>query len=376
VKILHVINRLSRSGAEMMLYKLLLALPERENGLAHGVISLMDDGEFRPAIEALGVPVHAVGVRRGMPSPAALWRLRRLIAEVRPDLVQCWMYHSNVATSLAAAKRRPVVWGIRHSIYDLAREKRLTRWLIRSGPKLSGRVARIVYCSRASADQHEALRYPRSKTTVIPNGFDVEVFRPNDKARRELRAELGVPPEAVIVGHAARYHPMKNHAGLLRAFAKAVSLRHPQVHLAMAGSDVSRDNRALTGLIAGLDISERIHLLGERRDMPRLMAGFDIYASPSWSEAFPNVLGEAMASGLPCVATDVGDSAAVVVDTGRVVPPGDEAGLAEALSQLIEAGAEVRQKLGAEARKRIVRDFSLDAIAKRYVELYEEVARC
>ncbi|MGH7927916.1 MAG: glycosyltransferase, partial [Candidatus Binatia bacterium] len=212
MKILHVINRLSRGGAEMMLYKLLLALPEREKGLAHEVISLMDGGEFRPAIEALGVPVHAVGVRRGMPSPAALWRLRRRIAEARPDLVQCWMYHSNVATALAAAERSPVVWGIRHSIYDLGREKRLTRLLIRSGPRLTGRVARIVYCSRASAAQHEALRYPKSKTTVIPNGFDIEVFRPDWEARQALRVELRTPPETVIVGHVARYHPMKNHA--------------------------------------------------------------------------------------------------------------------------------------------------------------------
>lgn len=370
--ILHIITRIGRGGAQMMLYRLLRCF--RESGDHElRVISLMDENRLSAELADLGVSVHTLGMRRGMVPFRALRQLRSIIRAIRPDLIHGWMYHSNIVASLVAGNSVPVIWGVHTSVNDIKREKKLTRLLIRAGPILSYRVSRIIYCSHISAMQHERIGYPSGKRAVIPNGFDVDLFRPDREARLLVRQGLGLPTDAIVIGHAARYHPMKNHAGLLRAFAELLD-RHPRVRLVMAGREVRWDNPTLASLARALKLDGKVWLLGEQRDMARLMNAFDIYSSSSsWGEAFPIVLGEAMACEVPCVTTDVGDSAAIVAETGVVVPAGDEAALVEALDQLIQAGREVRKKLGMAARERVVNKYSLPTVAAAYRDLYEEV---
>jgi glycosyltransferase involved in cell wall biosynthesis len=250
-------------------------------------------------------------------------------------------------------------------------EKKSSAAVIRVGAHLSGRPERILYNSRVSANQHEAIGYRADRRRVIPNGFDCKWFRPDAEARASVRDELGVGEKTPLIGLIGRYHPMKDHANFLTA-ASLLLKQVSAAHFLLAGVDIDTSNKELSTKISALGLQGRVHLLGERQDIPRLTAALDIASSSSFVEAFSNVIGEAMACGVPCVVTDVGDSAWIVGDTGRVVPPRDPLALCGAWRELLQMGQGPRAALGERARARIVRDFSLDQSVRLYEELYTE----
>lgn len=369
MKILHIITDLFRGGAETMLYKLVEALPIG-SGFEHSIISMTDVNMFD--FDSMGVEVVNLGMRRRAPSLNALRMLRKTVRFVNPDLIQGWMYHGNIAASFAALHNIPVVYGIHHSLNRLGEEKILTRILVSMGARLASlQVSRVVFCSETSRIQHEAVGYPAFKSEFIPNGFDCRRFLPVGNAKHNARQMVGIalPEDSLVAGHVARYHPMKNHVGIIYSFAEVVKL-HPQAHLVMIGHDVTPDNLKLQKAINAAGLEGSVHLLGERSDIDRVMPVFDIYLSGSWGEAFPLVLGEAMSCGVPCIATNVGDSAALVGNTGRIVPPGNEPALSYAINEMFAMPAEVRQALGEAARKRVLAEFSLPVVAERYATLY------
>jgi glycosyltransferase involved in cell wall biosynthesis len=373
VKILHLITGLGTGGAESMVYKLLSAT-DRDR-YEPVVLSMIDRGTFGDRIEALGIPIHTLNMRPGRPMPLDFWRLVRTVKRIGPDLIQGWMYHGNLAALLAGSRlknRPPVIWNIRHSPYQLQYVKKSTAAVIKIGAALSKRPERIIYNARVSADQHEALGYAADKREVIPNGFDLDLFRPDGAARSTVRQVLGLPEEALLIGLIGRFHPMKDHANMLQATAILCANGH-DAHVLLIGRGVDHDNEILTRRIAELGLGERIHLLGERRDTPTLTAALDLLVSSSYAEGFSNVIGEAMACAVPCVVTDAGDSAWIVGDTGLVVPPRDPDALADAISTMIELGPSGRQAWGEKARQRVRELFSLPAIVKRYEALYERV---
>jgi glycosyltransferase involved in cell wall biosynthesis len=377
---MHVITGLSTGGAETMLLKLMSAASGR---IEHVVISLGDAGTIGPRIAALGVPVHCLGLKRNAPNPFKALSILTLARRVTPQLIQGWMYHGNLMASMATAalgksaphKKVPVLWNIRQTVYDLRRERWLTAKFIRLGARLSAHPAAIIYNSRTSAGQHEDLGYRAEKRVVIPNGFDCEALCPDDAARSEMRAELEVTDDTILIGLVARYHPMKDHAGFLQA-AGIIARSHPHVRFVLAGTGVISKQSELAEGIRQNGLQNRLILLGERSDIPRLNNSFDIGCSASaWGEGFSNSIGEAMACGIPCAVTDVGDSAYIVADTGLVSPPRAPRALADAIVQLIDMGRTGRQQLGAKARKRIETEFSLPAIVQRYEELYVTLAQ-
>jgi len=361
---------LATGGAEMMLLKLCSRLdPSR---FAPVVISLSDKGVIGPCLEELGIPVFSVGMYRNCPSPMGLLRLRKLISTLRSDLIQGWMYHGNLAAIFQGAGK-PVVWGIRQSLYGLDKERALTRWVIRLGAFMSRYARTIVYNSHISARQHEAFGFKTARTCIIPNGFDTDVFRVDEGARFRVRRELKLDDDVVLIGLIARYHPMKDHRAFLSA-AASLAKQCPNVHFLLAGKEVDAGNAALGAMIEEFGLRGRVSLLGERKDIPQLSAALDIASSTSaWGEGFANVVGEAMSCGVPCVVTDVGDSSSVVGDTGQVVPRGDAVALAAAWKSLITLGHKGRRELGMRARRRVIENFSLEMVVKRYEELYESL---
>ena len=373
-RILHIITGLDTGGAERALYNLLAGgLADR---LDCAVVSLSDEGTMGAPLRALGVPVHVLGMRRGMPGPDAVLRLQRLLRGFRPDAIQGWMYHGNLAATLAAriSPGRPALaWNVRHSLYDLDNEKRLTRQVIRANRIFSNRPEASIYNSQLSREQHEGFGFASARGIVIPNGFDLTLLRPEPEIGAAVRREFGFDPQALVVGHVARFHPMKDHAGFLRA-AVEVARHSPAARFLLVGREVTPENPALAGIVPPHLLS-RFVFTGERRDVARLMQAMDVVClSSAWGEAFPNVLGEAMACAMPCVATDVGDSAFILGETGRVVPPLDNAALVRALIGTLEQSPEQRRALGREARQRIKALFSLDTIVSRYAQLYEDLA--
>jgi glycosyltransferase involved in cell wall biosynthesis len=379
MRVMHVITGLSTGGAETMLLKLLSAASA---GMEHVVVSLGDEGTIGPRIAALGVPVHCLRLQRNVPNPFKALSILPLARRINPQLIQGWMYHGNLMASMAALalrdnaprnsgsrKQVPVIWNIRQTVYDLRIERWLTARFIRLGARLSAGPAAIIYNSQTSAAQHQDLGYRAERRVIIPNGFDYQILRPDEAARKAVRSELGVRDDTILVGLVARYHPMKDHVGFLKA-AGMVVRSYPEARFVLAGTGVSSKQPELAEAIKQNELQNHVILLGERSDIPRLNNAFDIGCSVSWSEAFSNSIGEAMACGVPCAVTDVGDSAYIVADTGLVSPPRDPQALANAIARLIAMGRSGRQQLGAQARKRIEIEFSLPAIVRRYEYLY------
>lgn len=377
---MHVITGLSTGGAETMLLKLLSAA---SGDMEHVVVSLGGEGTIGPRIAALGVPVHCLGLQRNAPNPFRALSILTLAQRIGPQLIQGWMYHGNLMASMAALvlrksslrksdsrKQVPVLWNIRQTVYDLRNERWLTARFIRLGARLSARPSAIIYNSQTSAGQHEALGYSAAKRVIIPNGFDCQILRPDDAARKAVRTELGVTGDNILIGFVARYHPMKDHAGFLRA-AAIVAQDHPHVKFVLAGTGVSSRQPELAEAVKQNELQNHVILLGERSDIPRLNNAFNIGCSASaWGEGFSNSIGEAMACGVPCAVTDVGDSAYIVADSGFVSPPREPQALANAIMRLIDMEQTGREQLGAKARKRIETEFSLPAIVQRYEDLY------
>lgn len=334
---------------------------------------MKDDGTIGPRIKELGVPVHTLNLDRAFPNPLRLLSLRSAVRQFRPDVIQGWMYHGNVMASIASilsGSRPPVVWDVQQSVRRVSDYGWLTGLVIRLGALTSRNPVKIIYVSHTGARQHEALGYVAKKKIVIPNGIDCEAFGPDAEARQQVRAELGITPDNVLVGLVARYHPMKDHAGFLAA-AGQLARTYPSIRFMLIGKGVTHEQPAIRQLVCEHDLQDRVFMLGERHDTPRLTAALDIACSASaWGEALSVAIGEAMACGVPCVVTDVGDSAYLVGNTGVAVPPGEPAALADAIRRLVEAGANYRRTLGDAARKRIEQEFSLPAVVSRYEDVY------
>lgn len=373
IRLLHLITDLDVGGAEMMLYKLLCGLDRA--AFAAEVLSLTDIGPLGTRIRELGVPVHALGLRRGLPDPRALARLVRRLSHDLPDVVQTWMYHADLLGGLAAklAGGIPVVWNMRQSNLSPSVNRRRTLLVVRACARLSRWLpARVVCGSQAARQAHARLGYDATKMCIIPNGFDLTAFVPDAGARRSVRHELGLADDAVLIGLVARFDPQKDH----RTFVEAAALlrrQQPAVHFVLCGDGVTWQNEALAGWIAAAGLRERCHLLGRRDDVPGLTAALDVATSSSIGEGFPNAVGEAMACGVPCVVTAVGDSAAVVGPTGVVVPPRDPPALAAGWRALLALGPAGRRCLGQAARRRIAERFSLPAVVAQYERLYREL---
>ena len=370
VRVVHIITGLGVGGAEYALYNLLQSGLKEE--FDNYVISLSDIGTIGKKIEALDVPVTAIGLKSSPLKFRSLLEFRRVICGFQPDLIQGWMYHGNLFAALAKIVQRNrtvLVWNIRHSLYDLSHEKFITRQIIRANRVLSALPEALLYNSQLSRDQHEGFGFAAGNGQVIPNGIDLERFRFEGGAQCAMRAKLGIPENSLVIGHVARLHPMKGHTEFLNA-AGMVSLRCHNAHFVLIGRGVSIDNPSLRKYIPGSEL-DRFHLLGERSDVPDLMCAMDVFCQSSWSEAFPNVLGEAMASRLPCVATDVGDSALILGSCGVLIAPNDKAGLVAGMVSLLSLSAQDRLFLGARARSRIKENFDLKTIVQRYKALYK-----
>ena len=368
-RLLFIATGLHVGGAEISLLNILQHLDR--NRFEPHVISLTSAGEIGARIRAIGVPVIELDL--GRHPLAGLIALLREVRRLRPDVVQTWMYHADLLGGLAArlAGARRVSWGIRNSNLAPGASRRSTILVARLCARLSHWLPRtIVSCSAVAADIHRALGYRADRFVVIGNGFDLEHFRPDPALRLAVRAELGLAADMPLVLHVGRFHAQKNHAGLVRA-AGIVHRRCPQARFVLVGKDVSSHNPALGADITAAGVAATVHCLGLRDDTARLMAASDLLVLSSGSgEAFPRVLGEAMACGIPCVSTDVGDSAAIVGDCGRIVPPHDDPALAGAIVELLAMPAPQRQELGRRARERVLQHFDIHDIARRYEQHY------
>ena len=342
----------------------------------HAIVSLRDAGVYGRAMEEAGAFVHTLGISSIGAVPSAAFRLQRLLYQLRPSLVQGWLPHGNMMATLSQAlscRPIPLLWNIRQSLVNFRYESSRTSSIIRLNACLSRLPVAIIYNSVAGAEDHEAIGYDRRRRRVIPNGFDVRIFSPSAERRNSMRKKLGVADDELVIGLVARFHPMKNHAGFFK-MAEQIIDRVPQVRFLLAGEGTELSNLALRALVPSERVAMRTLFLGERRDIPDVTRVLDIACNISvHGEGFPNAVGEAMACGVPCVVTSIGDTAQIVGDTGIVCSDVRPASIVRAIERLVADGPQKRAELGVRARARIKEHFSLDAIVGRFENLYDQI---
>lgn len=369
IKVTHIITGLNVGGAETMLYKL-LSHTDR-TAFQTEVISLTNIGSMGEKIRALGISVKAAG----LPSPVGFLRLISFLQRQKPDIVQTWMHHADVIGGIAtkiAYPQAPVIWNVRYGKVAFFQNKPTRTLVIRLGSILSHWLPKkIIYCAHTVQSAHEQIGYAKKKGVYIPNGFDLGEFHPDPEARASARRELGVGEGVLLIGMVARFDPLKNHRGFCAA-AKMIAVKHPEAHFVLCGKGIDRSNKELMGWVKDSGVADRFHLLGRREDIPRITAALDIATLVSFSEGFPNVVGEAMACGVPCVATNAGDAAEIIGDAGITAKSPKVADIAAGWLQMLEMPKRERIVLGQRARERIISQFALDDIIKRYGSLYQQ----
>ena len=366
--IVHVITELGSGGAERMLQRLVSA----SKRYRHVVVSLTTEGKLGASMRHAGVEVFALGMSRDFPSPAAIFRLAHILRRERPVIVQTWLYHADLIGLIAArvAGIRTVAWNLRCSNLDLSQYRWTTRVVVRLLVWLSAVPAAIMANSDAGRRWHNILGYRPNRWEIVPNGIDTQFFHPDSEARARWRRQFNVGKNDVLVGMVARRDPSKHHENLLRAAAELTRQRS-DLAFVFAGRGVSRNDAVLAHLADA--VHAPVHLIGESDDVAGLTAALDVAVLASVGEGFPNVVTEAMATGVPCIATDSGDVATILGGTGLVVPPGDENALTAAISSLASDSA-MRARMGEAARHRIEEHYSLAAAVDRYETIWQQLA--
>jgi glycosyltransferase involved in cell wall biosynthesis len=377
MRIAHVITGLGAGGTPVMLHKVLAAqraMPEIESC----VVGLIQEGAIGQKIRDLGVPVTTLGMRPTVPDPRGLWRLARTLREFQPDLIQSWLYHADLMSSLVRPwikGRPPVVWNLRHATLDPRHDSRSTLWTAKACAWLSRTSpARILVNTVSGQRVHAEYGYAEDKLRVVPNGFDLERYRPDPAARVALRQSLGLAAETVLIGLVARFSELKGQRLFLEAM-RTVASRLPAAHFVLCGTQITPQNEPLARWVRETGCPERFHLLGERLDVERVHAALDLEVSSSVSEAFSNSIGEALSCGVPCVVTDVGDSAWLIDDAGYAVPPQNSEAMAAACLRDLTASPADRNALSIRARQRMEQHFDIHGVARQYRDLWQEVIR-
>lgn len=374
MRIVQVITGLDNGGAEAVLLRLVAA--DQQSGNQHHVISLMDRGIYAEHLEQVGASVYALNFPRGRITVSGLMQLFRLIRQIRPDVVQTWMYHSDFVGGVVArlAGVRAIAWGIRHANLDPAHNSRSTLRIVRLCALLSGWVPRkIISCSAQATRVHQAVGYQADKFIQIPNGYSMQRLQPDASGRSAVRAELGITDNAFVIGMVARFDAQKDHRNLVQALGLLRRQGAPFTCL-MVGVGIDDANAELGGWLDAAGVAGNVKLLGPRGDIPAVMNALDLHVLSSLGEAFPNVLAEAMACGTPCVTTDVGDAAVIVGDHGWVVAPQNASALADGLVQAygsFAAGGAAWQARQVACRAHIMANFELERMCERYRQAWQ-----
>jgi glycosyltransferase involved in cell wall biosynthesis len=375
MKVLHVIDGIDVGGAEYVLVQLIEGL--RSFGIDNSVLVMTTCGPLKERILASGSELIEVRADRGRIPIGAIQRMKGAFRAAAPDVVQGWMYHGNLAATVLnglSRTRVPVFWSNHNTLEPRPEMPWLSWQAMRLTRILSGRPEVIVYVSQASARQHERAGFRAEKTRVIPNGTDCSRFRPRPESSRWLHDGLGIADDIPLVGLFARWHPMKGHSVLFSAVARLLKTG-TRLHLVLAGTGLDRANPDLAAALAGAGLASHVSCLGERSDVHALLAALDAFVLPSvFGEAFPLVLGEAMATEVPCIATDVGDSRLILGNNGTIIAPGDVAALANAMRSLLETPRDARRDLGRKARLRVMSTFSVEKMVEQYARMYANAA--
>jgi len=350
----------------------LVSFPNSDKRCKHYVVSLSGNGVYGHHLSDLGVPVYCLKMKEGRFGLLKLSRLYGVLKRIRPHILQTWLYHTDLL-GLLFGKLLPdaprIVWNVRCSNVEFEHYAYSTRLVFSILSLLSRLPDTVIANSITGKRSHIKDGYNPKKWALIPNGFDMKKFVPDSGARSQFRSDMCIAETDFTIGMVARYDPMKGHTIFLSAAEKLIQT-FPDVRFVLAGEGLSYQNNELQRVITSKGLKKKTLLIGRRNDIHKIYPAFDLSTLSSFGEGFPNVLGESMACGVPCVSTAVGDAADIIADTGIVVPPGNSDALATAWMKIISLSPEQRSEMGLRARERIEDNYSLSKVVQQYEGLY------
>lgn len=355
----HVITNFSGvGGAEMMLARL---IEQTQHEYDHVVIALMKISEVYQ--ETLSYcRAHYALAWNGLNSLKVVLELRKLLQQLAAPTVQCWMYHANVMTSLAllSMPQKPrVFWGIHHSLAAPKEESISTKLALMLSKLLSKQANGIVYCAHSSLQQHQQFGLENQHNYVIANGVKLDQFQPNPQLHQPC-----------VIGFAGRLHQAKGYPYL---FATIAQLKQHAIIFKIAGQGANLNQAEIQGYFKQYQLDpKQVQLLDQVSDMPAFYQSIDAFLMTSITEGFPNVLVEAMASGLPCISTDVGDAGYIVQDLGTIVAPRDSHALAQAILAYVHLSDTEKQQLKHQTRQRVADHFAIESVSQQYINVWRQ----
>ncbi len=377
MKILHIINSLKKGGAEGNLFRLCKFHEKKYNTkIDIKVLTLIDDGFYEPELRKLGIKVYSLKINpknklSGLTKK--IFKLRKLILNLNPDIIQSWMYHSNFLTLFLPKKfHSKLFWNIRHSELNFKISKKMTIFLSLICGTFSRFVPRkIIYCSERSIKFHQEKHfYSKRKAVLIYNGYNHKNYFPSKNLRTNFRKKYKINKKQIILGYAGRYAKQKNIPSLLSAFSK-VNKKNSSIFLFMAGKDINPKNKELVNYIDDLGIKNNVIFLNEQKNLLKFYNGIDLLILTSFSESFPNVLPEAMLCSTPVLSSDAGCSKKIIDKSGFVMNNNDDQSIFKNLIKVIQYNIKNKKKwkhLKKNSRLQIIKEFSISKMSKEYIQ--------
>ena len=369
LKVMFLIRSLHAGGAERQLSVLARALVARGHHVSVAVF--YGGGELESELTKAGIPIHDLRKAGRWDVLPFLWRLWRLVCREKPQVLHGYLDTANILTVVLRpfCPRVRMVWGVRASFMDHRQFDRLTAFSYGLTGKLAPWAHGIIINSQAGKAYHAQHGYPVNRMVVIPNGIDTERYAPQRDQGEPLRRKWGVAPDQFLVGLVGRLDPMKDHGTFLQA-AALVAQQHRQVRFVCVGQGAPDITARLHSQATALNLDGVLIWAGHHTNTAAVYNALNLLVLSSTGEGFPNVVGEAMACGVPCVVTDVGDAAHVVGETGRVVPPGQPTHLAQAIMDAVTHPVPLPVQA---IRQRIAEIFSVEHMVQQTEQTLENL---